>query len=74
MFVCLFRFYGIPTFVGYWMPNQFLYKWISQTIQFSISTQFTSKKTFLFQAIPFSQIVLVQTIQFSISIVFFTHS
>ena len=44
-----------------------------QTIQFSISTQFECKytvylsKTFLFQAIQFSQIVLIQTIQFSIS-------
>ena len=24
--VCLFGFYGISTFVGYVMPNQFLYK------------------------------------------------
>ena len=43
-----------------------------QTIQFSISTQFKCKyslivKIFLFQAIPFSQTVLIQTIQFSIS-------
>ena len=44
-----------------------------QTIQFSISTQFKCKntvylsKTFLFQAIQFIQIVLIQTIQFSIS-------
>ena len=44
-----------------------------QTIQFSISTQFKSKytvylsKTFLFEAIQFSQAVLIQTIQFSIS-------
>ena len=42
-------------------------------IQFSISTQFKFKytvylsKTFLFQAILFSQIVLIQTIQFSVS-------
>ena len=35
-----------------------------QTIQFCISTQF---KTFLFQAIQFSQVVLIQLIQFSIS-------
>ena len=40
-----------------------------QTIQFSISTQFKCKydlivKIFLFQAIKFSQIVLIQTIQF----------
>ena len=44
-----------------------------QTIQFSISTQFKCKftvylsKTFLFQTIQFSQPVLIQTIQFSIS-------
>ena len=44
-----------------------------QTIQFIISTQFKLKytvylsKTFLFQAIQFSQTVLNQTIQFSIS-------
>ena len=49
-----------------------------QTIQFSISTQFKYKyslivkmsKTFLFQAIQFSQTVLIQTNQFSISIQF----
>ena len=35
-----------------------------QTIQFSMSTQ---SKTFLFQAIQFSQTVLIQVIQFSIS-------
>ena len=40
---------------------------------FSISTQFRYKyslmvKSFLFQAIQFSQTVLIQTIQFSISI------
>ena len=44
-----------------------------QTIQFSISKQFKCKytaylsKTFLFQAIQFSQTVLFQTIQFIIS-------
>ena len=44
-----------------------------QTIQFSISMQFKCKytvylsKTFLFQAIQFSQTVLIQTIQFSTS-------
>ena len=43
-----------------------------QTIQFSISTQFKCKfslivKTFLFQAIQFSQAVLIQLIKFSIS-------
>ena len=44
-----------------------------QTIHFSISTQFKYKyslivKTFLFQAIQFSQAVLIQLIQFNISI------
>ena len=42
-----------------------------QTIQFSINTQFKCKyslsKTFLFQAIQFGQTVLIQTIQFGIS-------
>ena len=47
-----------------------------QTIHFSISTQFKSKytvylsKTFLFQAIQFSQTILFQIIQFSISMQF----
>ena len=42
-----------------------------QTIQFTISTQFNCKytiklfKTFLFQAIQFSQTVVIQIIQFS---------
>ena len=42
-----------------------------QAIQFSLSMQFKCKykvylsKTFLFQAIQFSQTVLIQTIQFS---------
>ena len=36
----LVGFYGILTFEGYLIPNQFLYKWtvLFQTIQFSIST------------------------------------
>ena len=43
-----------------------------QTIQFSIITQFKYKyslivKNFLFQAIQFSQAVLIQLIQFGIS-------
>ena len=36
-------------------------------IMFSMSTQFNCQKTFLLQAIQFSQIVLIQLIQFSIS-------
>ena len=39
------------------------------TIQFSMSTQF-NRQTFLFQAIQFIQTVLIQPIQFSISIDF----
>ena len=35
-----------------------------------MSTQFNCQKTFLFQAIQFSQTVLIQTIHFSISIDF----
>ena len=45
----LFGFYGIWNFVGYFMPNPFLFQAIQvsqtvlvQTIQFSISTQFSS--------------------------------
>ncbi len=67
-------FYGILTFVGYLTPNPFLCKYVLfKTIQLSISTQFNCKyslivkKTFLFQAIQFSQTVLIKTIQFSTS-------
>ena len=70
----LVGFYGISTFVGYLTPNLFFMKIILfQTIQLSISTQFKCKyslilkKTFLFQAIQFSQAVLIQLIQLSIS-------
>ena len=45
--VWLFGFYGISTFVGYLMPNPFLY--LVQTIQFSISTQFNGQKHFYFK-------------------------
>ena len=43
-----------------------------QTVQFSISIQFKCKytKTFLFQAIQFNQIILIQIIQFSIGMLF----
>ena len=55
-FVCLFVWvYGISTFVGYLMPNPF-----------NINKQFHLKQ-FLFRFIQFSQTVLIQTIQFSIS-------
>ena len=46
--------------------KQFYFK----TIQFSISTQFNCQKHFCFQVIQLSQIVLIKTIQFSISIIF----
>ena len=49
----LVEFYSISTFVGYLMPNSFLYK-----------------LSVLFQAIQFIQTVLIQPIQFSISIDF----
>ena len=41
-------FYGISTFVGYLMPNPFLYKKsvLFQTIQFNMSTQFNYQKYF----------------------------
>ena len=66
----LFGFYSI-TFVGYLMPYPFYTNNVLfQKVQFSMSTQFKCKKKFLFQAIQFSQTVLIQTIQFSISIDF----
>ena len=50
-FVCLFGFYDISTFVGYLIPNIFLYKWtvLFQSINFSISTQFNRQKHFYFK-------------------------
>ena len=55
LFVCLFGFYSITTFVGYLMPNPFLYKWtvLFQIIQFSISTQFNCQKHFYFTQFSF---------------------
>ena len=40
-FVSLFRFYEISTFVGYLMPNPFLYKKtvLFQTIQLSLTVK-----------------------------------
>ena len=51
LFVCLFGFYGILTFVGYLIPNPFLWKWtvLFQTIQFCISTQFNCQKQLYFK-------------------------
>ena len=48
----LFGFYGISTFVGYFLtPNPFLYKKsvLFQTIQFSMSTQFNCQKRYYFK-------------------------
>ena len=53
----LVGFYGISTFIGHLTPNPFLCKgWVHNL-----------SKTFLFQAIQFSQTVEIQLIQFSIS-------
>ena len=53
-FVCLFGFYGISNFVGYLMPNPFLYKQFYFK-QFSLaSVHSLNVKTVLFQAIQFS--------------------
>ena len=67
-------FFGISTFVGHLTPNPIFMKIVLfQTIQFSISAQFNCKyslivkKTFLFQAIQFTQAVLIQLIHFSTS-------
>ena len=61
-------FYGILTFVGYLMPNQFLCKKfvLFKTIQFSISTQFNCQKHFYFKL--FKQLYV--TIQLSVNTVF----
>ena len=47
----LFVFYGISTFIGYLMPNQFLYQQtvLFQTIQLSMNTQFNCQKRFYFK-------------------------
>ena len=68
LFVCLFVFYSISTFIVFFNANPFLYKLtvIFQTIQFITSTKFNNQKTFLFQAIQFSQTAQFQTIQFSV--------
>ena len=60
-------FYGISTFVGYLMPNSFLYK-LFYFKQFSLAwVHSLIVKTFLFQAIKFIQTILIQ---FSISVDF----
>ena len=50
-FFFFFLFYVISTFVCYLMPNPFLYKQtvLFQTVQFSISTQFSYQKQFYFE-------------------------
>ena len=37
LFICLFVFYGISTFVDYYMPNPFLYDYTSYFKQFSLA-------------------------------------
>ena len=70
----LVGFYGISTFIGYlcqihFHANiQFYFKLFS-----SAKVRSFSVKTVLFQADQFSQTVLIQTIQFSISL-FLSHS
>ena len=46
----LVGFYGILTFVGYLMPNPFLWKYsvLFQTVQFNMSSQFNCQKQFHF--------------------------
>ena len=70
--VWLFGFYVISTFVGYLVANPYLYKLsvLFQTIQISTNTQFNCPQKIIFQAIQFIQTVLIQPIQFSISIDF----
>ena len=65
----LFGFYGISTFVGYSMPNPFLYKKsvLFEIIQFTTSTQFNNQIRFYFKLFS---LILIQTIQLSISIDF----
>ena len=66
--VCL-GFYGASTFLGYFMPNPFLYKLpvLFQTIPFSMSTQFNCQKQFLYQTIQFSISMLFKYQNSSIS-------
>ena len=71
MCVCVWV-YGISTSVGYLMPNplfftnkQFYFK------QFSLDKCTVQLlKTFLFEAIQFSETVIIQTIQFRIIMIF----
>ena len=67
-------FYGISIFVGY--LRQIYFYANSSISNNSVSHEYTIwlSKTFLFQAIQFIQTILIQLIQFSISMDFFTHS
>ncbi len=60
-------FYGISTFVGYLMPNPFVFKQsvLFKTIQFIINTYFNSKKHFYFKIFKLSYV----TIQLSVNTV-----
>ena len=51
-------FYGKSTFVGYLMPNPFLYilTVLFQTIQFSMSSQFKCQKEFYFKQSSLAQV------------------
>ena len=63
LFVCLFEWYAISTFVKLFHAKSNLFKKtvLFQTTQLSISAQFIRQKTFLFQAIQSSQTFLFQT-------------
>ena len=67
-----FGFYGTSTFVGYLTQNPFLNKLsvLFQINQFSISTKFNGQKRFYFKLFSLVKHFLIQTIQFSINIVF----
>ena len=57
LLVCLFGFYCISTFVGYLMPNPFLYKLtvLFKIIPFSISAQFNCQKHFNFKLLSLAK-------------------
>ena len=64
----LFGFYGISTFVGCLMPNPFYTNDQFYFKQFSLAwVHISIVKTFLFQAIYFSQKVPIQPLQFCVS-------
>ena len=70
----LVGFYAISTFIGYLTPNTFYANnqfYFKNKSQFSMNTQFNCQKKILFQAIQFTQIVLIQTIPFSTHLILF---